>query len=293
LPKSDLKTICNAAVEGALSLGGCTVFFSKLFGTATSPFTTFTPLVPGISIPGLLFSLPFSVMAGYGAYKCHDEVGLSNQPLEKMRILDTVASEANIAEQTILADEEDPENDDALHSKTKDELINIIRDLRALVAEQKAQLVDEEIEKKAAQSTPLKFKQRLGIAGEYIAHSAGFTGDVLGLIALFGSIPYLEAELVLQGCCLIIGYISAMGEVRTAEESMRLNNMRANLLKHHSLFKQQTAEKGKIEIRIDSATASPRSADSESSEPYNKLADTGVMHPHPLSPASSLSRATL
>jgi hypothetical protein len=303
LPKSDFKTICNATIEGSLSLGGCTVFFANLFDTIGNRITTFKPVAMGLSLPSLLVSIPFSVVAGYGAYKCHDEVGKSNQPQVKLKKLHDIADEIKIAEDTVIANADQEQaalddSDEKLQNKTKTELLDIIKELKTIIAAQKAELTElaetRETEERAALSTPLWFMQKLGITGEYIAHSAGFAGDILAFMRLFNGVP-VEAEIVLQACCLVIGYVSAMSEARTAEQSMRLNNLRENLLKHHSLFKQQTTQKGKIEIRIDS-TSSTNSVttrtDSLSSEPYHSLAENGATYPHPLSPASSLFHVT-
>lgn len=258
--KADLKTICNAVVEGAMSLGGCTVFFGNMFDLVANKITTFEPDFMGISRWGFLASMPFSVIAGYGAYKCHHEIGKANQPQTFIAANETIRT----VEETLL-DNNKPSEPNALQTKTKEELIDMISELRCIIETQNEKLHTEEKEIADAKSIPLTWKQRIGIAGEYIAHSAGFTGDMLAFIRLGIGVSF-EVELGLQIACLIVGYISAMSEARTAEENMRINNLREKLSKHHGFFKQQHND---IHITISSANTATTENQTPNSPEYH------------------------
>jgi hypothetical protein len=177
--ESDSKTKVNAGVEGFGSLLGCVVFFNTGFDFIANKISTFAPVALNTSLPGLIFSGVSSFFGGLGAYKCHEEVGRANQPLDDH--LEELVSGAADAEIEAEAKENNDESTDdrILRQKNLDELIDTIKELRLLLKEKDAKLKKNSAllaqiakEKEAAKTTPLSNYQKWYVLWEYINHGA-------------------------------------------------------------------------------------------------------------------------
>jgi hypothetical protein len=238
MPKADCATIVGALTDSGLNFFGSTAFFSNAYDKVASFVTTLEPLTMNTSWQGLTFSLPFSIWGAYGAYGCHIETGKASQNLEKIN------NELEIAGKKA-TEEPDLELGDAeLQQKSKEELIDIIKELQILVkwlTARKDNRTDEEKEAaedaEAHQNTPLTFHQKyIKIGGEYLAHSAGFTGAITSILYNFW-IPDLPVNLALHLLLLAVGAYSAKSDARNAARCMRINNLRDNL-QRHTMFNQ-------------------------------------------------------
>lgn len=294
--EANLKTRINAGSEGLQSLLGNFLFYNFTFDAFINKVSHLKTVALNTTLPALTISSVFSFFGGLGAYKCHEAIDRSNQPID-----DTIAEllkEASISEIEKESKAASESKDDLKH-KNSNELLETISELKTLIAKKDKKLAENnfifaEIAKvnDAAKVTLLTKVQKWHVFWEWINHGASFIGFLQLAFSLTGGVPP-EAEIPVEIACMAVVLYGALAEVATATNAMRLNNARdklsTNPAQQHGLFKSKTNKIQLADIDLEANTNSTVSVDSDD---YQRL-DSGTTYPHRLSPASSLSLATL